>query len=88
MKTRDHVIPRCKLTRGMPVLTVPCCLRCNLAKGDSSLEEFRAKAPFPLQDSLFYGEARDIKMRKRAADRRGFNSLMADKLKQALGANA
>lgn len=84
-KTRDHVIPRSKITRGVPKLTVPCCLRCNIAKADMSLEEFRCNTPFPLkQDGLFYGERYGIKMRKISADRRGFNSLMADKLKEAL----
>ena len=83
-KTRDHVIPRSRLARGVPAITVPCCQRCNLAKGDSSLEEFRANTPFPMKDGRFYGEIKRIKTRKIAADRRGFNSLMADRITEAM----
>ena len=75
------------MQKGQAALTVPCCMRCNLAKGVSSIEEFRANTPFPLRDGLFYGEAMGLKMKKLAADRRGFNSLMADRLTAALQEN-
>jgi 5-methylcytosine-specific restriction endonuclease McrA len=79
MRTRDHVIPRSKLTKGSPALTVPCCLRCNLAKGDKSVEEFRQTTPFRMRGGLFYGEA----VGERVRERYGFNSLMADRLIEA-----
>jgi hypothetical protein len=37
MRTRDHVVPK---SQG-GIWTVPACLKCNGAKGDKSLEEFR-----------------------------------------------
>ncbi|MEZ5810046.1 MAG: hypothetical protein R3D45_01415 [Rhizobiaceae bacterium] len=35
--TRDHIVPR---AYAIGVLTLPCCLECNRAKGTQSLPEF------------------------------------------------
>lgn len=37
--TRDHVVP--KAINKVPGRTVPCCLKCNHAKGHMTLEEYR-----------------------------------------------
>lgn len=48
-RTKDHLIPRCKLKSASLfirsklsfLLTVPCCYYCNQLKGDKSLVQFR-----------------------------------------------
>ena len=41
LRTKDHVIPRSKLGKGVPGVTVTACRRCNSAKSDHDYEEFR-----------------------------------------------
>lgn len=56
--SRDHLVPRCHGGATMLGNIVECCRRCNNAKGDLTLEEFRAKR----DGWRFYGELQQEKL--------------------------
>ncbi len=51
LRTRDHTVPKCKGGRH----TVTCCERCNMAKADSSYEDFKEFADMHLRGASYYG---------------------------------
>ena len=87
MRTRDHLLPR---SLGGDH-TVTACFRCNQRKGSMSVDEFREKAPviFAVIDRPcfkgFYGEKREAELARNAINYKPVNTLMADRLKAALG---
>jgi hypothetical protein len=56
LHTRDHVNPKCLGGRANHTNIVPCCQRCNRAKGHMTLEQFRELRYGPGHPVEFHGE--------------------------------